>query len=379
MKILIVGEYSSFAKNLSSGLHEMGHECFVFSWGDGFKKIKQVVDSFLVEQPLPSRAFVPLNILINRYHLLKSYFKLKRFVASLNNQNIKWDVVLIINPNFIRKDFGDNRFTKRMILSLIHDENNIFISSCGNDVPFIDYWNTQNWKNKPYIDIYSKTVLAKKNIRQFEYLKTFISKVIPMSYGYAEAWRKSIYSQSFTVCPTIPLPIDVSSITPINEIKDKIVIFHGINRPVDKGTHHIVEAMEKLQKTYPNMVECIAKGGMPLDEYLKVLNRANILIDQTYADSTGMNALYGLAMGKVVLGGNEPENAIEYNNNSIPVVNITGDSDQIYKELEKLVFNKDLLIKLSTDSRKYVENYHDCKIVASRYIDVFKKYGVGLV
>ena len=41
MKIIIIGEYSSFSKNLSEGFRTLGHECFVFSWGDGFKKIEQ--------------------------------------------------------------------------------------------------------------------------------------------------------------------------------------------------------------------------------------------------------------------------------------------------------------------------------------------------
>lgn len=41
MKILIVGEYSGFSKYLSRGLWEIGHEAFVFSWGDGFKRIEQ--------------------------------------------------------------------------------------------------------------------------------------------------------------------------------------------------------------------------------------------------------------------------------------------------------------------------------------------------
>ena len=41
MRILIIGEYSAFARNLSSGLKNLDHTVLVFSWGDGFKEIKQ--------------------------------------------------------------------------------------------------------------------------------------------------------------------------------------------------------------------------------------------------------------------------------------------------------------------------------------------------
>jgi hypothetical protein len=136
--------------------------------------------------------------------------------------------------------------------------------------------------------------------------------------------------------------------------------------------------MERLQKKYPHKVECVAKGGMPLDDYLVVLSRTNILIDQTYASTTGMNALYALSMGKVLLGGNEPENCIEYHYPNIPVINIGPDSDKIFVELEKLIQNPDTIVKLSEDGRKYVEQVHDIKIVAKQYINTFIKYGEGL-
>ena len=37
-----------------------------------------------------------------------------------------------------------------------------------------------------------------------------------------------------------------------NEVKNKIVFFHGINRAKDKGSGYIQKAMSKLQERYPN-------------------------------------------------------------------------------------------------------------------------------
>ena len=39
MRVLIIGDFSSVAKNLCDGINSIGHESFVISWGDGFKRI----------------------------------------------------------------------------------------------------------------------------------------------------------------------------------------------------------------------------------------------------------------------------------------------------------------------------------------------------
>lgn len=377
MRVLIVGDFSSFSKNLSPGFRALGHECFVFSWGDGFKKITQGSNSYTVSPPI---IYVRLfKKIFKKLSVFYATLKLRRFVYEMSKKE-KWDVILIINPIFINKTLYDYKFSKRMFLSLVSNPDNIFLEACGGDVPYYDYWITQDWKNKQQVLLHSKKRLNKSERKHFEYYSSFINKVIPMSYTYAEAWRKSVYAQSksFLVCPTIPAPIDTSQNQPYNEIGEKIVIFHGIVRPKDKGTEYIVKAMEKLQQTYPSLVECHAKGGLPLNEYLELLKRTNILIDQTYACSTGMNALYALAMGKVVLGGNEPENSIEFNYPNIPVINIGPDSEQIFKELEYLIHNPSVIMKLSREGRKYVESLHDSKIVAQKFIETFKKFGTEL-
>ena len=151
------------------------------------------------------------------------------------------------------------------------------------------------------------------------------------------------------------------------------------------GFYHVIVRAHKLysgtshrqigkytQKNFPDKVECVAKGGMSLNEYLPLLNRTNILIDQAYADSVGMNGLYALAMGKVVLGGNAPENQKEFNEYDCPIVNIEPDVEDIYCKLEDLILNSDKIGVLSKKSREYVERVHDAKVIAKKYISVFE-------
>lgn len=376
MRVLIIGEFSSFAKNLSNGLRDLGHECFVFSWGDGFKNIKQEEQYSCQISPVCFHKEDGLfsAIIVMLWNFTK-FLKLKSYVRKMSKKE-KWDSVLVVNPGFIQAPyhFWQPLFTESMIKSLVRNENNIYLSACGGDFPYFEYWSHHRWKNADIVNEHKAKFLSKLSMRHFENCTRYIKKVIPVMYGYAEAWRKSNYTRGITVIKTIPLPVECSEYVVNNIVGRKVVVFHGIIRPIDKGSSYIVEAMRRLQENYPEDVECKTDGGMPLGEYLEVLSRTNILVDQALADYTGMNGLYGLAMGKVVFSGNEPETKAEFGENNIPIINITPDADQIYNELVKFIGNKEKISAISKESRKYVERVHDAKVVARQYVEVFEQY-----
>ncbi len=372
MRIIIIGEFSSFSKNLSMGFRALGHECFVFSWGDGFKNIEQDKGkSYSVHAQYDGSGFFSYISFIK--HSFFEKMKLKAIVRKMSKEQ-RYDVALIINAGFIseRHKIWSPFFTKKMVLSLVKNPNCIFLSACGSDVPYYDYWKDKNWKNASMIDFFSQYG-EKKKIRHHYYVTSFANKIIPVMYGYAEAWRKSQYSQHCKVLKTIPLPVNTEDFVPKNVIKDKIVVFHGITRPIVKGTPFIKKALEELNEKYPELVECRAEGGMPLKDYLNLIDSTNIQIDQACCEYVGMNGLYGMAMGKVVLGGNEQENKNEFNQQECPIINIEPNHHQIYKALENLILNKALIRKLSDESRRYVEKVHDSSVVAQQYLDVFQK------
>ena len=127
----------------------------------------------------------------------------------------------------------------------------------------------------------------------------------------------------------------------------------------------------KLQMLYQDKVEIIIEGGIPLNEYLKILNKANIIVDQCWGYGYGMNALFSMAMGKVVLGGNEPECAQEFKRNA-PVINILPDENDILQKLEQLIADPKYIMKLAADSFKFVGEFHSDIVVASQYLQVFR-------
>ena len=373
MRIVIIGEFSSFAKNLSVGFRQIGHECFVFSSGDGFKKIDQEKSSsYEVVMPKPGRGV--WGYFKSMLHQWRESIKLQSFVKGIAESQ-KFDAALIINPTFIRmkNHFWQPHFTKDMLQSILSNPHNIYLSACGGDVPYFDFWKDHSWKNRHIVEVGMSQYYTEATKCHFSFCMTFINKVIPVMYMYAEAWRESDYTKDCKTLPTIPLPVITSNYQIKNELKTKIVVFHGIIRPEEKGTPIIVEAMNRLQEKYPDEVECVAKGGMPLNEYLTLLNKTNILIDQAHSDSVGMNGLYALAMGKVVLSGNMPENQKEFNEYDCPIVNIMPDSNQIFEELEKLVIDRDKILELSKKSREYVERVHDANVIARKYIEIFER------
>jgi glycosyltransferase involved in cell wall biosynthesis len=119
----------------------------------------------------------------------------------------------------------------------------------------------------------------------------------------------------------------------------------------------------------------VIDGKMSLMKYLKILEQANIIVDQALSYEYGMNAIYSMAMGKVVLSGNEPECQDEFNRSDIPVINIKPDVEDIYNKLEKLVLNKDEIIKIGKKSREFVEDFHSHIKVAQQYIDSWNSVG----
>jgi glycosyltransferase involved in cell wall biosynthesis len=89
----------------------------------------------------------------------------------------------------------------------------------------------------------------------------------------------------------------------------------------------------------------------------------------------GMNGLYALAKGRVVLSGAEPETldfyAVPEAEN--PVVNIKPDPEQIAGSLESLIADRPALEALGARSAEYVAKYHSADVVAGQYVGLYRR------
>ena len=153
---------------------------------------------------------------------------------------------------------------------------------------------------------------------------------------------------------------------------DRILIFHGINRPIRKGTPYIKDALLRIKDKYADIVDVVIDGKMPYEKYCRLMNDVDILVDQTNSFGTGINAEMGLMKGKVVLGGNSKEEILLRGYDS-PIINIEPDSNMIFNILEKLILDKDKIADLKVKSRNYALAHLRADIIAKQYIETVNK------
>lgn len=349
MKILLLGDFSAFHYNLKKGLVHLGHEVTVVGRGDGFKNIPNDI-------MLSSKKGL-LGKLYNRFDFFRKVIKFKNY-----------DVVQIINPFIFPVGF----FPARLLFKILKKRNaKVFLVGAGDDSYF---WLNARKKMKygpfdDYLKYDLKASLVAYQKKPYFRLNTFVANnvdgIIPIMYEY---WLA--YSHLKNCREVIPMPMDVDGIKfNTNQPSDKITIFHGLNRYGFKGTRFVEEAFEFLSKKYPEDLELIIDGKMPLGQYLKVMEKTNVVIDQTNSYSLGMNGVYAMAMGKVVIGGAEPESLHTFGLKSSPIINVTPSSKDLVERIESILINKSKIYQIGEESRAFAKSLHCCKKVAQRYLD----------
>ena len=355
MKILLAGEFSGFHLNLKKGLEKLGHEVTLLSSGDGWKNINSDTKIY---SAIEAKPFNKVINIIRDYLIIKNYKN--------------YDVVQFMQPLLFSQKLGLNKY---LINKLIENNKKSFLIAAGSDSM---YW--KNYKTKfrysphhdmKYIDNKGKESMYEKDeIYDYNvYLAKKVDGIIPIMYdydiGYIDFKNKK---------KVIPLPMDLDTIEyQENMIKDKIVIFHGLNREGFKGTAHIKKAMERIKENYSDLVEIIIDGKMPLNEYIQLMKRTNIVIDQANSYSYGVNAVIAMAMGKIILSGCEQETLDTFGIKSSPIINILPDEDDIYQKLELLIENKDKFITYGKESREYVSLLHDYELIAHKFLSTWEE------
>lgn len=344
MKILLVGEFSALHKNLKEGLLELGHDVKIASNGDGWKKIDSDIRIGSTREDIFGK--------ISR--VISPYINYKEFS---NN-----DVVQLVNP-FVFNDYININFTK----FLKSNNKNLFLVAAGTDCYYIKQ--QKEYRYSPYNQLGVEDKIAEyedlKKININKQVVDIVDGVIPIMYDYAEAYRMNNKLKK-----TIPIPMNCNLIKyDENIVKDKIVIFHGLNREWFKGTEIIKQALEEVKERYPSDIEVIIDGNMPLDKYLQTIKRANIIIDQCRSYSYGVNAVYSMAQGKVVMSGAEQECLNEFGIDKTPIINITPDKNNIINQITNLIENRHKIYDIGVKSREYVEEMHDYIKVARMYCD----------
>ncbi len=359
MKILLIGEYSNLHWSLSEGLREAGHEVCVLSNGDFWKNYRRDI-SLVREEGTP---FAGIKYLVDTIRLLP---KMRGY-----------DVVQLINPMFL--ELKAERIAPFYRYLRRHNKR-IFLGAFGMDALWVKAGTDR--KTFRYSDFnIGDRLIDNKSTRELiadwsgtakERLNYMIADdcdgIIAGMYEYYAAYKER-YASKLT---HIPMPINVDDICgAVTELHEKIRFFIGIqkSRSEYKGTDIMLRALVRLQQQYPDKCEILKAENVPFEEYSKMVADSDVLLDQLYGYSPGMNALLALTKGKVVVGGAEEEYYTIIGEDKLrPMVNVLPDEEDVYKKLEYLVNNPGIIKGMKEDGIRLVKKHHNPRAVAEQYL-----------
>jgi glycosyltransferase involved in cell wall biosynthesis len=352
--VLLLGDCSGVHKNLCEGLRNINIEAVDASYGNAWRKLGSSINFAQNILGLPAKISENISPFLNLPRLMN--YDIVQFIQYNNN----------FNPRF-----GINNFLTKVLLST---NKKAFLITTGCDSYFRKYCTSGTYEFSEICsaclkyDRGSNACSLDNDLEEIELVKMLqnVKGVIPSAYEYAQSHR---LAGSSKLLNTIPIPVNVDKVKySENTIGNKLVVFHGINRIGFKGTELIRLALENVQKKFPNDIEVIIDGKMSLDDYLRILSRTNVVVDQTYGLSYGMNAVYSMALGKVVVGGGHPKGLAEYGVSSSPIIPVLPNLQSIEESVERLIECRKDIPAMGFESRKYVEEVHHYELIAKKFL-----------
>ena len=369
MKILLLGEYSNVHNTLAKGLRELGHQVTVASDGDDWKNYPRDID--LHRKPGHRLQFL--------WRLIKALPRMRGY-----------DVVQLINPMFL--ELKAERI-KPIYKYLWRHNRKIVMGAFGMDY----YWvsvNTDirplrysdfNFGDKPRTDIEAQRYRDDWIGTSKQYLNEYIARncdgIVACLYEY---W--ATYNQVHDICVDgweirdimqfIPLPIVMPEIIHTSFYGGPLKVFIGISkgRSAYKGTDIMLSAAKALKEKYPDLLELRIAEGVPFDEYQRMMDGSDAILDQLYSYTPSMNSLLAMSKGIIVIGGGEPENYDILGENELrPIINVQPDYQSVYNELEQLILHPERISDLKKQSVEYVRRHHDYLKVAEQYIKFYQE------
>lgn len=364
MKILLIGEYSNVHWTLAEGLRSLGHTVCVISNGDFWKNYKRDIS---------------LTRKYNRLSGIKYLIKTYLLLPQLRN----YDIVQFINPMFLELKAERilpiyrylRRHNKKIFLGAFGMD--AYWVECATAIPPIFRYSDFNIGNRKILNSYTCEQIADWRDTPKAALNRMIANecngIIAGMYEYHTAYKQK-HNDKLTY---IPFPIE-----PEEQIQEpytpnrKVRFFIGIQRSRSqyKGTDIMLRALERLHADHPEECEILKAENVPFAQYKKMVDNCDVLLDQLYGYSPGMNALLALAKGKIVVGGAEEECYEILGENKLrPMVNVIPDEQDVYNKLEWILKNKEQISKMQQESIEYIKRHHTPLHVAQKYLKFWEE------
>lgn len=137
------------------------------------------------------------------------------------------------------------------------------------------------------------------------------------------------------------------------------IVFHAPSHPVVKGTEMIARALERVGERIP--VQARMRTGIPHDQVLAEVRRADIVVDQMNSVTPGIFALEGMALGKPVVCEYRPEMLGPFDEGT-PLIRVTPDT--LVDRLLTLCEDADERTAIGGEGPGFVRRVHDAERVA---------------
>ena len=378
MKILLIGEYSNLHNSLKQGLQKNGFEVTLLSTGDGFKNFDSDIP---IKSTLFENKFLKLiaklidrliGVSLNEIEIfIKAIFKINKLKG--------FDIVQLINE----RSFGTSPRLEKTILKYIFKNNKkVFLLACGVDTVSIKYASEKKFrysilspyfKNKNLKGEFKHTVkyLNSNYLMLGEYVRDNVKGIISSDLDYHIPYEN--FNKYLGMIPN-PVNIDKLKKSEINK-KNKIFILHAINskNKIKKGNEFFEKSLILIEEKYKNKIKIVKTIDRPYSEHIINVNECDILLDQVYAYDQGYNALEAMALGKIVFTGAEKEWVEFYNIKEDSIaINALPDISKIVEKLSWLIENPMQLKSISKNARKFIEEHHDYKNIANKYLKTWK-------
>ncbi|MDE6760099.1 MAG: glycosyltransferase [Lachnospiraceae bacterium] len=364
MKVLLVGEFSKLHNNLQYGLKQLGVNVDTINTGDGFKKFNSDIKQLEISQD-------------KKWDFIRKCYSDLLYTYIHN----KYDVIQFIHELELGEKYGLRRelgisLAKNARLSVLllagcnwqyfrYAKEKLGISPCEECLKY-------DVKRK-----YGCPLAHDSRARKTAYaFQKNVDVMVPMLHEYDVCSKYGPFADK--VVEPINIPIKFADTYPLSNHKgsEKLLIYHPLNREGFKGTIMIRKAFKILSKRYADVADFIIEGKMPYEEYSKLMEKVDIVVDEKNGTSFGVTGLEAMAKGKILITGNYREN-IQFPRyehlKSAPAFELGTTVDEIVENIANVIDRRNEFEKIAASGREYVKQYHDCKKVAQQFLDLYEQ------
>lgn len=362
MKVLLIGEYSNVHNNLKYGLESFGVDVKTANLGDYFKKFHSDIKLHRINKNA-------------RYDFLRNMYS-----NYLYKKFVQYDVIQFMNEAEIGIEEG---FHRNLARKLVHDAKLSVLLIAGCNVQYAGLAR-QKLKITPCTgclkyDVGNIHGCPYRNNRNIVRVSYFIQKnvdvMVPMSYEYYVCSKEGKFAEKMTEPIPMPIVVDKEPVKASGRRSGRLVVFHPLNREGFKGTREIRKAFRILEQKYSGIAEFIIDGKMSYDEYMKLVARADIIVDQRNGYSFGMGSLDAMYYGKVLLTGNYRHEIDDPYFNYLreaPAFELGITVNDIVKNISRVIEQRDNFADIGKRGTEFVREHFDAKEIAEQFLHLYE-------